>query len=136
LGISKELAIFAFTTTYLLAQAAGSLLISPYTESYGRKPTYIASAVIFALTTAIVGFSRGLVAVLVGRILSGLASAVPSSVLSGSIEDLWDIRARIWVFDLWVLSAIIGVSTAPCYAIALASSVGWYYYCLSFDISY
>ncbi|KIW05667.1 uncharacterized protein PV09_03531 [Verruconis gallopava] len=125
LRISREQALAAFTTTYLVAQAIGSIVISPYTECYGRRSTYIASATVFAITTAVVGFSQGLAPILLGRLMSGLASAVPTTVLGGSIEDIWDIKARIWVIDLWVLHAIIGVAVAPAYAVAIASSLGW-----------
>jgi hypothetical protein len=67
----------------------------------------------------------GLVGIVVGRIVSGLASAIPTVVLGGSIEDMWNFRARIWVIDLWVLAGVFGIGTAPSYATIIASYLGW-----------
>ena len=130
LGISKELALFCFTSTYLLSQAVGSLIFSTYTESYGRRPTYAASALIFSIFTAIVGLKSNLISIIIGRCMSGLASAIPTAVLTGSVEDMWDIKARIWVIDVWVIAAICGLAVAPVYATAVEAALGW---CVKLD---
>lgn len=58
--------------------------------------------------------------------MSGFVSAVPANVLGGSIEDMWDIQARIWAVDGWVLSSILGIGIAPSYATGIgASRFGW-----------
>ncbi|KAF2669494.1 MFS general substrate transporter [Microthyrium microscopicum] len=125
-NISKDLALFAFASTYLIGQAIGAILFPQYTESYGRKPTYLASAVVFTLANVVVGASDNLAGIIIGRFVSGLMSAIPGSVLSGSIEDLWGIQARIWVVDIWVLASVLGIGIAPSFAIGIgASRLGW-----------
>lgn len=119
------MAVVCFTTSYLLAQAVGSMLMAPFTESYGRKWTYIASTAIFAVATALVGLPTHIAGIVVGRVLSGLASAIPGVVIGGSIEEMWDIKARIWVVDFWVLSGVVGLAVAPSYATAVDSALGW-----------
>lgn len=72
-----------------------------------------------------VGTSDGLVGVLVGRIISGMVSSVPTTVLSGSIEDMFDIKARIWAVQFWILHGIVGIALAPCYAVLIERSLDW-----------
>jgi MFS family permease len=126
LNISKDLALFAFASTYLIGQAAGSIIFPQYTESYGRRPTYFASAIIFTLANIVVGASGNISGIIIGRFVSGLVSATPAIVLGGSIEDMWDIEARIWAVDGWVLASILGIGIAPSFATGIgASRFGW-----------
>lgn len=124
--VSRKQATVIFTTTYLLAQAIGSLVFSTYSESYGRRPLYISSAFIFVVATGVVGLSDQIGGVLFGRIISGMVSSVPTTVLSGSIEDMFDMKARIWAVQFWILHGITGVALAPCYAALIERSLGWF----------
>jgi hypothetical protein len=63
--------------------------------------------------------------VIIGRLFSGVLSAVPSVVVGGSIEDMWSPRARIWAVQAWVASSIIALSIAPVFATAVSRTFGW-----------
>jgi MFS family permease len=70
----------------------------PFTESFGRRKSYFYSCAIYSigcLITAVVPHTTA--GVIVGRFISGLASAVPSVVVAGSIEDIYDARSRVWM---------------------------------------
>jgi MFS family permease len=124
--INKDLALIAFASTYLIGQAIGSSLFPQYTESYGRKPTYLVSAIIFTLANIVVGASGSISGIIIGQFVPGLVSATPAIVLGGSIEDVWDNEARIWVVDGWVLASILGIGIAPSFATGIgASRFGW-----------
>lgn len=65
-------------------------------------------------------------AIFVGRLLTGIASAVPSVVIAGSVEDLFDTRARVWVVVLWNAATTIALCIGPIYAsYIIASPAGW-----------
>lgn len=40
LGVSREVALFCFTTVYLLGQALGGLVFPPFCESFGGRTIY------------------------------------------------------------------------------------------------
>jgi len=54
-------------------------------------------------------------------------SALPTVVGSGSIEDLWDVRQRIWAIDLWIKGSIVGIALGPTMGVYISTSgLGWY----------
>lgn len=127
LALSAVVANLAFASMFFFGQAVGGLLMPPYTESFGRKTTNIAVSATHAVACIVVAAPQSLAAIVVGRFLSGFLSAVPTVVGSGSIEDMWDVRARIWAIDLWIKGSIVGIALGPCMATYIGTSfLGWY----------
>lgn len=80
----------------------------------------------YTLANIVVGASGNISGIMIGRLVSGLVSAIPAIVLGGSIEDMWDIQARIWAVDGWILASILGIGIAPSFATGIsASRFGW-----------
>jgi hypothetical protein len=64
--------------------------------------------------------------VVIGRFLSGFASALPSTVACGSLEDIWDARERIWVLNVYIIFAVSSLGIGPVVGTYLATStLGW-----------
>ena len=67
-----------------------------------------------------------LAAVFVGRLFSGIFSAIPAAVVAGSIEDLFDTRDCIWMIFAWIMTANLGLVVGPIILIYVSSSpLGW-----------
>lgn len=125
-GISSVLANIAFASVFFYGQGIGGLILPPYTESFGRKTTNIVASASYAITCIIVGVPQSLPAVFIGRFFSGFLSALPTVVGSGSMEDMWDVRARIWAIDIWIKGSIVGIALGPCMATYIStSSLHW-----------
>jgi MFS family permease len=84
MGASREIALVAFTTTYLLAQAVGGLVLPLIAETFGGRTLYITGAVAFTIGCISMAASPTLPAVIAGRIICGFASALPSTVAVSS----------------------------------------------------
>ncbi|KAM3420904.1 hypothetical protein BST61_g4139 [Cercospora zeina] len=126
LGISHGLGLFYFTTIYLLGQAVGGLVFPPLAESFGGREMYTACAFGFGAFCALVGASPTVPAVVVGRFVSGFLGAMPAVVACGSLENMWDIKARIWLVHAWIMGSVLALALAPTFAIAVSeSSLGW-----------
>ena len=124
--ISNELAIFCFVTLYLFGQALGGIIFPPIAESYGGRSIYLIGAAGFSISCLIIGASPTLPAVIIGRFMSGLFSAMPTVVAVGSIENMWDAKGRIWVIQVWVMVAIFALALGPPVATFVSeSSIGW-----------
>jgi MFS family permease len=80
LGVSKEITLIAITTTYLLAQAVGGLVLPPIAETSGGRTLYITGAVAFTIGCVSMAASPTLPAVIAGRMICGFTSALPSTV--------------------------------------------------------
>ena len=100
LGVSREIALICFTTTYLLAQAMGGLVLPPIAETFGGRTLYITGTVAFTIGCVLMTASPTLPAVIVGRAICEFTSALPSTVAVSSFENMFDCRSRIWVFHV------------------------------------
>ena len=99
---------------FFYGQGIAGLFLPPYTESFGRRTINIVASAGYAIACVIVGVPQSLPAVVVGRFFSEFLSALPVVASAGSIEDMWEVRARIWAIDVWIKGSIIGIALGPC----------------------
>lgn len=97
------------------------MVIPPASDLFGRKNPYVISSIIFSLSCLIVGITPHLSAVVIGRFISGVASAVPTVVVSGSIEDQFDSRQRVWIVLFWNVLATSALAFGPVYAACIGN---------------
>jgi len=127
LGLSREITLFYFTTLYLLGQGFGGLLLPPICEAFGGKFIYVGSAAGFTAMCLMTGLAPSVATVVVGRLISGALSAMPTVVATGSIENMWDSRGRVLAIDVWAIAGFLGMAVGPVYATYVSESdMGWY----------
>ena len=66
-----------------------------------------------------------LAVVIIARFLSGILSAIPTIVVAGSIEDMFNMRARVWMIFTWVLIGNVAVCVGPIYSTYVTAEIGW-----------
>lgn len=54
-----------------------------------------------------------------------MASAVPSVVIAGSVEDLFNTRERVWVVVIWNAATTVALCIGPIYAACIIESYDW-----------
>lgn len=64
-------------------------------------------------------------AVYVGRFITGLMSSVPSVIVEGSIEDMFNFRIRVWIVWVWACATTTGLILGPIYGSYIAAYLGW-----------
>lgn len=82
-GLLKRWFVFRSASVHSLATPFGSLLSGPLTETIGRRGTLQLSTFPLSLGWIIIGFSRNVTSMLVGRVICGLSvglMAVPAQV--------------------------------------------------------
>lgn len=120
--ISKDL---SQSTRYLIGQALGGALLSAYTESFGRKRIFIASAFLYSLFCAITGAVVSLPSIFICRFITGLLSAILGTVLAGSIEDMFDTGPRTLVVYAWNTGANLGLCLGPIMGAYVTAELNW-----------
>ncbi|KAF6230409.1 hypothetical protein HO133_004751 [Letharia lupina] len=125
LGHGREVGLVGFTTMYLLGQALGALLISPYADKFGRRTLYIASAFLYSVFCLPVAATSNIAGVFVGRFITGVISAIPAITTRRSIEDLFGTEGRMWAFFSWALATNLGLVLGPIYTSYVAVSLNW-----------
>jgi hypothetical protein len=125
-GIPQELAIFCTATLYLLGQAIGGLIFPPVTEVFGSRILYAGSTALYAALCLMTGLAPSLATIITGRLFTGMLSAMPTCVATGSVENIWDSRARIWGIASWAAAGVFAMAIGPLYAVYVSDSqLGW-----------
>ncbi|OJJ70325.1 hypothetical protein ASPBRDRAFT_197040 [Aspergillus brasiliensis CBS 101740] len=124
-GTSKTLTLFLYVSTYLLGQGLGGIVFPPYSESFGRKKLYIFSASLYSVFCLIIAAVPSIPSLVVGRFITGFLSAIPTVVITGSIEDMFNTHDRIFVMLIYVSMACMGVSAGPIISSYISVRFGW-----------
>ncbi|KAL8782470.1 MAG: hypothetical protein Q9213_005364 [Squamulea squamosa] len=123
-GINLGFSIFCLTSTYLIGQGIGGIFFPPYSESFGRKTLYIVSTFGYCVFSAITASVHSLAAVIVARFFTGILSAIPTIVVAGSIEDIFNVNARVWMIFTWAIIGNIAVCVGPIYGTYVTVNIG------------
>ncbi|KAK0510422.1 hypothetical protein JMJ35_006854 [Cladonia borealis] len=124
-GIGQTLSLFYFTSVYLIGQAVGGVLFPPYSEAFGRKNLYVVSTFLFSLFCVLIGAVPSIAAIVIGRFATGLLSAIPSIILAGSIEDMFNSGPRIWMVYVWSMAANLGFCIGPIVGAYVTAEINW-----------
>ncbi|PWY80585.1 subtilisin-like protein [Aspergillus heteromorphus CBS 117.55] len=123
--IQKELSIFLFVSIYLIGQAIGGIIFPPYSEVFGRKKLYVASSALYSIACIVIASVPSLAGVALGRLVCGFLSAIPTTVVVGSIEDIFNSRERVWVICIWTMFANLGLVVGPILSTFVVADSSW-----------
>ena len=76
-------------TIYLFTYAFFSLVAGSFSDSYGRRPTFIGGMLLFAAASVGAAFSQSLWALYGWRLLQGIGAAVGQVVTQAIVRDNW-----------------------------------------------
>ncbi|KAJ5648399.1 hypothetical protein N7490_004771 [Penicillium lividum] len=126
-GIGHTFSIFIFVSLYMIGQAIGGIIFPSYSEAFGRKKLYIICTALYSIFCVIVGLAPSVTAVAIGRLLSGFLSAIPTIVVAGSIEDIFNSKDRVWLIFLWALITNMGLAMGPIMSTYITAHLGWHW---------
>ncbi|RDL32997.1 uncharacterized protein BP5553_08436 [Venustampulla echinocandica] len=124
-GLSRTTSLVVFASMYQFGQAVGGVFFPPYSEAFGRKSVYIVSTVFYCVSCIMVGTPKFIATAVIGRFISGIMSAVPSVIVSGSLEDMFDIKERVWLMFAWSCATTGGLLLGPVFGSYVAKTLGW-----------
>lgn len=64
--------------------------------------------------------------IIIMRIVAGLLSAIPYTIIGGSIEDMFNSHARIWTMYYWTIASNIGLILGPIMSSYIIAGLDWY----------
>ncbi|KAJ6083026.1 hypothetical protein N7467_007161 [Penicillium canescens] len=124
-SMDETLATFVFVTIFLLGQVLGTIVFPPWSESFGRKKMYIFSSGLSAICCMIIGLVHPISAIIVVRIVAGMLSAIPYTIIGGTIEDMFNAHARIWAMFYWTIASNIGLILGPIMSSYIIAGLDW-----------
>jgi multidrug resistance protein len=106
-----ELYPWAFAS-YLLAATVTGPVFGKLSDTYGRKPVYLAGIFLFLLGSVLAGTSQSMGALILFRTIQGLGAGAVQPVAITIIGDIFELETRARIQGLfgavWGISAVIG----------------------------
>ncbi|RYO99275.1 hypothetical protein DL763_001639 [Monosporascus cannonballus] len=112
-------------TTYLLGLAAGSLLVAPASELFGRRPVYVVCMISFTLLVIPCCLATSLAEMVVVRFFGAVFGSVMVSNSAGTIVDVSTEEYRALTMSLWSIAPMNGPVTGPVIGGFVYQYLGW-----------
>lgn len=106
-------------TAFVLGMGLGTFFAGPISDSFGRKRTIIAGAVLYVVMSGVAIQAESLEMLLVARVLQGIGASCPRIVTMALMRDLYEGRRMAQVVS-FVMSVFILV---PAFAPAMGAGI-------------
>ncbi|MGR5309280.1 MFS transporter [Photobacterium damselae] len=110
---------------YLLGYGLGQIILGSLSDSYGRRKIFIASSMVFSISSMLCIVSDSIIYLNLFRVLQGLAIAGLASGMRAIIVDLFSGLELKKMANYFALSWAIGPIVAPFIGANLADKFGW-----------
>ncbi|CAG7923615.1 unnamed protein product [Penicillium olsonii] len=110
--ISKVAALVGITT-FCCGFAIGPMFLAPFSEVVGRKPVFVATALLLLVCQICCGVTRLYSGMLVARFFAGIGGSTFSTMVGGIIADIYTPRDRNAPMTLFSAGALFGTGLGP-----------------------
>ncbi|PTW52132.1 MFS transporter [Rhodovulum kholense] len=112
-------------TSFMLGMGAGTLIMGPLSDCFGRKPVILGTALAYMLGAAIAGLGQSLEWLLIGRVIQGFGAAGVRVVALAVVRDLYSGRdmAKIVSFVMTIFTLLPAL--APSVGAVVMAGFGW-----------
>lgn len=98
--------------SYLLAATVTGPIFGKLSDTYGRKPVYLAGIFLFLLGSVLAGTSQGMAGLIAFRAVQGLGAGAVQPVAITIVGDIFELETRARIQGLfgavWGVSAVLG----------------------------
>jgi MFS family permease len=101
------------TSVYILGYAFGPLFIAPLSELYGRSIVYNVCNFMFLIFSIACALANNMSALIVFRLLAGIAASSPMTLGPGTIADVVPLEKRGMAMAAYIMGPLIGPTCGP-----------------------
>ncbi len=112
LNCSHELAVMALAG-FPLGFGLGPLVLAPFSETYGRHRVYILSSILFTIFLVPIARAQNVSTVIVFRIFLGIAGSSGSTLVGGTIADMFTDKDRGLALGIFSVCSLSGTGLGP-----------------------
>ncbi|KAK4231981.1 citrinin biosynthesis cluster MFS transporter mrr1 [Podospora fimiseda] len=124
-GITSRPVATLGLTSYLFGLAAGSVIVAPLSELYGRRPIYLICLSIFVLLIIPCGLAKNLATLVGVRFVGALFGAAMISNSPGTVVDVSKEGRLALAMSLWSIAPLNGPVTGPLIGGFVGDYLGW-----------
>ncbi|KAG8986458.1 hypothetical protein FRB93_005290 [Tulasnella sp. JGI-2019a] len=114
-------------SVYAWGFACAPLILAPFSEEWGRNALYLGSSFVHMMFFIAVARARNLTTIIIARIIAGAAGSTGSTMVGGSLADIWRTAERGLPMAIFAVMAFLGtgagaVAMAP---VEMNEKLGW-----------
>ncbi|KAI3581715.1 major facilitator superfamily domain-containing protein [Fusarium oxysporum f. sp. albedinis] len=103
----------------------GAVIASPTAILYGKRPIYLAGAIIFIGTALWSGLSPSFESLLVARVFQGISISPVECLPSATIAEIFFLHERAYRIGIYTLLLLGGKNLIPLAGAAIIGNLGW-----------
>ncbi|KAJ3477995.1 hypothetical protein NLG97_g8693 [Lecanicillium saksenae] len=121
-----EVETVALTTgLYMMGLGVGSVFASPTAILFGKRPVYLASAILFIGTSLWAGWSPSFASLIAARVFQGVAISPVECLPSATIAEIFFLHERAFRIGIYTLLLLGGKNLVPLVSAAIIGRFGW-----------
>ncbi|KAM0560986.1 hypothetical protein ACHAPJ_003486 [Fusarium lateritium] len=113
------------TGLYMMGMGLGSVIFSPTAILWGKRPVYLASAIMFIGTSLWAAWSPSFNSLLAARVFQGVAVSPVECLPSATIAEIFFLHERAYRIGIYTLLLLGGKNLMPLVSAAIIGSFGW-----------
>ncbi|GJN92132.1 hypothetical protein Rhopal_005162-T1 [Rhodotorula paludigena] len=112
-------------SVFPLGFGLGPLFTAPLSEAFGRYPLYVVSSFVYLVFIIPIAYGQNIATVIVGRFIAGVAASTGSTLVGGTVADLFESHNRGLPMSIFSICAFAGTGLGPAISGYIELKKGW-----------
>ncbi|KAJ4248906.1 hypothetical protein NW757_008020 [Fusarium falciforme] len=113
------------TGLYMMGMGLGSVIFSPTAILWGKRPVYLASAILFIGTSLWAAWSPSFNSLLAARVFQGVAVSPVECLPSATIAEIFFLHERAYRIGIYTLLLLGGKNLVPLVSAVIIGALSW-----------
>ncbi|KAF2426514.1 hypothetical protein EJ08DRAFT_663264 [Tothia fuscella] len=113
------------TGLYMMGMGVGCVIMSPTAILWGKRPVYLATAIMFIASSVWCALSPNYISLLIARIFQGIAVSPVECLPSATIAEIFFLHERAYRIGIYTLLLLGGKNLVPLVSAVIINTLGW-----------
>jgi hypothetical protein len=113
------------TGLYMMGLGIGSVFASPTAILYGKRPVYLAGAILFIISSVWCAVTPDYPGLVAARVIQGIAVSPVECLPSATIAEIFFLHERAYRIGVYTLLLLGGKNLVPLVSAAIIQTLGW-----------
>jgi MFS family permease len=113
------------TGFFMLGLGLGSVFVMPTAILFGKRPLYLATGVVFFITSVWCAISPSYTSLVLARIFQGMSVSPVECLPSSTITEIFFLHERAFRLGIYTLLLLSGKNLMPLVSAVIVQSMGW-----------